>query len=92
MGNDKTFLKVSMRLVRELGSDEAILYAFLQNCSKVWKKDADGYFTVFSSYIMKETGLGHTKFYKTRDRIIEVGLLRFKQGVNQNIKNKYKLV
>lgn len=91
MGNDKTFLKVSMRLVRELGSDEAILYAILCFVSKYRRKDDDGFCAIETEYIREHLGWSKKAIIRRRDTLIRVGLLRFKQGVNQNIKNKYRV-
>jgi hypothetical protein len=92
MGNDKAFLKVNMRLIRTLGSDEAVLYAFLCFVSKYRKKDDQGYCVIDTEYIRTHLGWAKKTIIKRRDTLVKVGLLRFKQGVNQNIKNKYRVV
>ncbi len=92
MDSDKYFLKVNIALVRKLGADAAILHAFLLFTSRYRNKDVEGYCTIETEYIRDHLGWSKRKIIRTREKIMEVGLLRFKQGVNQNIKNKYLLV
>lgn len=86
------FVKLDLRLVQEIGLDAAFLYAVLKNASQVWTKDDDGYFTIWTKYLAKQTGWSKNKVIWTRDKLIELKLLKFSQGKNQNSKNKYKLL
>jgi hypothetical protein len=92
MGKEsEVFLKVDEAMIRNLGSDAAVLYAFLLNASKVWKKDDDGYFVIWTKHIREKIGWSKWKIIRHRDKLVEVGLLRIKSGVNQNQQTKYKL-
>lgn len=91
MGKNQ-FVKLDLRLVQEIGLDAAFLHAVLKNASQVWTKDDDGYFTIWTKYLMQQTGWWQGKIIKERNRLIELGLIDFKQGKNQNSKNKYKLL
>jgi hypothetical protein len=91
MEEKRVFVKLDLELYREKGDSVAVLYAFLCNASKIWKKDNDGYFEIFQKYIREQLGWSNDRFYKARDTLIEVGLLQVRQGVNQNKNTKYKL-
>ena len=91
MGKNQ-FVKLDLRLVQEIGLDAAFLHAVLKNASQVWSKDDDGYFAIWTKYLMQQAGWGKDKTIKTRDALIKAGLLEFKQGKNQNSKNKYKML
>lgn len=92
MKNEKYFLKVNMLLVRKFGSDIAVLYSFLKFAARYRKKDKDGYCAIETEYISKNLGWGKAKVISVREKIVKSRLIFFKQGVNQNVKNKYKIL
>lgn len=92
MNEEKYFLKVNMLLVRKFGSDIAVLYSFLKFAARCRKKDKDDYCAIETEYISKNLGWSKTKVISVRGKMIKINLLRFKQGVNQNVKNKYKIL
>jgi replication initiation and membrane attachment protein DnaB len=92
MGKEsQVFYKVSPALVREIGTGAAFLYALLENASKVWNKDAWGYFALRTEYIIDKTGWSKRTIVKRRDKLVAVGLLRVRGGVNRNKPTRYKL-
>lgn len=88
----KAFLKVDIDLVRDLGEQEAILYAFLENFSHVWKKDKNGYMAIWTKYIIEQLGWSKPKFTRVRDKLSNAHLIKVQNGKNQNDKTKYKLL
>jgi hypothetical protein len=86
------FYKVDSVLVDRLGLDAAFLYTLLKNISKIRKKDKTGFFDLWTSYIVKRTKWSKPKVIKIRRKIISAGLIEFRQGKNQNHKNKYKML
>lgn len=86
------FYKVRVGMVERFGSDIAFLYAVLENASKVWEKDKDGYFTVWIKYLTDRTGWSKPRIIRVRKQLIDLGLLKFVAGKNQNIGGKYKLM
>lgn len=88
----RSFYKVDMELVPLIGSDEALLLAVLENAAKVWKKDQNGYFAIFTTYLMEKTGWRREKTLKVRARLVELGLLACTPGKNQNSPGKYKIL
>jgi hypothetical protein len=92
MGKEnETFYKLNGALVKNVGDSAAIFHAILVFASKYRKKDANGYFEVEDTYIHDHLGWYPRKIDRARNKLISVGLLRFKRGVNQNIKHKYRL-
>lgn len=87
----RSFYKVDMELVPLIGSDEALLLAVLENAAKVWKKDQNGYFAIFTKYLMEKTGWWQGRLVRTRARLVELELIDFIQGKNQNVPGKYKI-
>lgn len=88
----KAFLKVDIDLVRDLGEQEAILYAFLENLSHAWKKDKNGYMAIWTKYIIERLGWSKPKFMRVRDKLSNAHLIEVQNGKNQNIETKYKLL
>lgn len=88
----KAFLKVDIELVRNLGEQEAILYAFLENLSHAWEKDKNGYMAIWTKYITEQLGWSKPKFMRTRDRLANMRLIKIQSGKNQNAKTKYKVL
>lgn len=88
----RSFYKVDMELVPLIGSDEALLLAVLENAAKVWKKDQNGYFAIFTTYLMEKTGWRREKTLRVRERLLELGLLACIPGKNQNAPGKYKIL
>nr|DAK63470.1 MAG TPA: hypothetical protein [Caudoviricetes sp.] len=91
MGKNQ-FVQLDLELVQKIGLDAAFLYAVLENASRVWEKDERGYFAIWTKYLIKQTGWWQGKIIKERNKLIEVKLIQFQQGKNQNSKNKYKLL
>lgn len=92
MNEEKYFLKINPLLVRELGADAAVLYGFLCYVARGTPKNRGGFFTVETAYISKNLGWGKAKVISVREKIVKSRLIFFKQGVNQNVKNKYKIL
>lgn len=88
----KAFLKVDIELVRELGEQEAILYAFLENLARAWEKDKNDYMAVWTKYIVEQLGWSKPKFVRVRDNLSKTKLIKVQKGKNQNTKTKYKLL
>ena len=86
------FYKVRVEMVERFGADTAFLYAVLENASKVWEKDKNGYFTVWLKYLAERTRWSKPKIIRERKRLMDLGLLKFVAGKNQNIGGKYKLL
>lgn len=86
------FYKVRVEMVERFGYDIAFLYAVLENASKAWKKDKDGYFTVWLKYLTDKTGWSKPRIIRVRKQLMDLGLLKFVAGKNQNIGGKYKLL
>lgn len=88
----KAFLKVDIDLVHDLGEQEAILYAFLENLSHTWKKDENGYMAIWTKYIIERLNWSKPKFIRVRDRLSNMHLIEVQNGKNQNTETKYKLL
>lgn len=88
----KAFLKVDIELVRKYGEQEAILYAFLENLSRVWQKDKNGYMAIWTQYIAEQLGWNRMKITRVRDRLVQANLIKVQCGKNQNHKTKYKML
>lgn len=86
------FYKVRVEMVERFGSDAAFLYAVLENASKVWEKDRNGYFTIWTKYLIEKTGWSRPRVIRVRNQLINSGLLKFANGKNQNIGGEYKLL
>lgn len=87
----RSFYKVDAELLPLIGSDEVLLLAILENAAKVWKKDQSGYFSIFTTYLAQKTGWGKVRVIKARTRLVELNLLDFTPGKNQNSPGKYKI-
>ena len=86
------FYKVRVEMVERFGTDTAFLYAVLENTSRVWGKDKNGYFTVWLKYLAEKTRWSKPKIIRERKRLMDLGLLKFIAGKNQNRGGKYKLL
>lgn len=87
----RSFCKLDLELLPIIGSDEAVLLAILENAAKVWKKDQNGYFAIFATYLMERTGWGQRRVLRTRARLVELDLIDYTPGKNQNVPGKYKI-
>lgn len=87
----RSFYKVDAELLPLIGSDEVLLLAILENAAKVWKKDKNGYFAIFMKYLMERTGWWQKKVIRVRTRLVELNLIDYTPGKNQNVPGKYKI-
>ena len=85
------FLKVDLDIMRKHGADVALFYAYLKFVGKRIRKDDHGYFCFESKYALKVLPFGVTKFKKIRRQTVEVNLIDYIPGNNQNIKPRYRL-
>lgn len=85
------FLKVDMEIIRKYGADIALFHAYLRFVGKRLRKDEHGYFCFEAKYALKVLPYGKTKFKELRKRAIEVKLIDYIPGNNQNIKPRYRL-
>lgn len=92
MNGNQPFLKVRAELVRDLGSDEAILLAFISFQIKYRKKDSDGYSPLSTKQICEDLGWNRKRAQRVLKKLIEAKMLRLKRGVNQIKNNKYKIM
>ncbi len=88
----RSFYKVDTELLPVIGTDETVLLAILENAAKVWKKDQNGYFAIFTTYLMEKTGWWQGRIARTRARLVKLGLLEYTPGKNQNSPGKYKIL
>ncbi len=87
----RQFYKVDTELLPVIGTDAAVLLAILENAAKVWKKDQNGYFAIFTKYLMSKTGWWQGRIVRARTKLVELELIDFVQGKNQNSPGKYKI-
>ena len=92
MARRSSFYKIDAELLPVIGTDEAVLLAILENAAKVWKKDQNGYFEIFTKYLMEKTGWWQGRTVRVRNRLVELELIDFIQGKNQNAPGKYKIL
>ena len=85
------FLKVDVEMVRKYGVDIALYYAYLKFVSRRIRKDDHGYFCFDAKYALRVLPFGLTKFKKIRKQAIEVNLVDYIPGNNQNIKPRYRI-
>lgn len=83
------WLKVRLDLVREIGSDAAVLHAYLSQINA--PRDSHGYSHVDSVYIANALGWSRQKINRERAKLINAGLLEVFGGVNQVAKPRYKI-
>ena len=92
MARRSSFYKIDAELLPLIGTDEALLLAILHSASKMRKKDDKGYFTIFTKYLMEKTGWWQGRTARVRNRLVELELIDFVQGKNQNVPGKYKIL
>lgn len=83
------WLKVRLNLVREVGSDAAVLYAYLTYGNL--PRDKGGYLVFDSNKISKELGWSRRNYYRVRDKLVDAGYLTVVNGKNQNNKPRCRL-
>ena len=83
--------KLNFSLVGELGEAAAVLYVLLANYSKSRKKDKDGFFELETVQIYRKFKWSRWKIIRIRNILEESGLISFRQGLNQNVKNRYRI-
>ena len=86
------FYRVEVEIVEKLGLKPAFLLAVLKNTAKIWKKDDQGRFAVWNSYLLEKTGFSRRTLERVREKLVEAGLISFEKGTNQNVPVKYKIV
>ena len=86
------YLKIDTRILREYGSDVAVLYALLVFLSHRFKKDGHGYFKVFGKYLRDQSGLGHARYYRALNTLVDAGRIDYIPGHNQNTQARYKIL
>lgn len=86
------YLKVSLEIVRRIGSEAAIVYAYLCYVAKTKAKDDKGYFTLDSAYATKALEMNRLQFIRQRDKLANAGYIDHISGANQNCKPRYKLL
>lgn len=87
----RSFYKVDAELLPVIGSDGAVLYAILESASRMRPKDQNGYFTLFTKYLMEKTGWWQGRLVRTRAQLVKLELIDFIQGKNQNVPGRYKI-
>lgn len=92
MRDNRAFVKVDMGLVQDIGLDAAFLYGLIRNISNIRAIDDDGYFAIETEYLSKVSCWSKKTVVRHRLKLVDAGLLRLKNGVNQNIKVKYKII
>lgn len=85
------FLKVDLDIARKYGTDVAFFYAYLKFVGKRIRKDDHGYFCFDAKYALRVLPYGVTKFKKVRRQSVEVNLIDYIPGNNQNIKPRYRI-
>lgn len=88
----EAFYKVKKSMVDRFDIEAAFLYAVLEDASRIRKKDKNGYFSLWLKYLIERTGWSKPKVLRERARLVELGLLDFIPGKNQNISGKYKML
>ena len=86
------FNGVSFDAYREVGSDAAILLAYLAYISRRLPADVTGHFSLDSKYVSNGLGMKNTTFKNCRRRLVEKGYLDYVPGNNQNAKPRYKVL
>lgn len=86
------FLKVSLDIVREHGTDVALFYSYLKFVNKKIQKDDHGYFRLDANYIFRGLGWERGKFRHIRDLAVKAHLIDYIGGSNQNEKPRYKII
>lgn len=89
--NSNVYLKVDLTLAREIGVGEAFLFAFILFVAQKRPKDTHGFFTIESKYICHSLNWPRNTLMRRRDKLVECGLIEFRQGSNQNTKSYYKI-
>ena len=84
------WLKVRLDLVRDVGSDAAVLYAYLLQINA--PRDSCGYSHIDSVYIANALGWSRQKINREREKLVQAGLLKIRHGVNQVTKPRYKVI
>lgn len=84
------YLKVNLDVLRNVGSDAAILFALMKYGK--FPIDGSGYFALDASYVSRITHWNRCHFYRVRSKLVNAGYINVFQGVNQNNKPKYKLL
>lgn len=85
------YLKVDVKVCKELGFGAAILLAYLCYVSKTLPKDSCGYFALDSSF-SATVGIDRDKMRYYRDKLATKGIISYIPGRNHNAKPRYKLL
>lgn len=88
----RKFIKVDPELAKVIGVEQAYFYAFLQNLVPIWHKDQDGYMRIWTQYLADELGWGHMRISRIRGELVNLRLIDYQQGKNQNEAPKYKVL
>jgi hypothetical protein len=80
-----------MGLIKSYGRDKAVLVGFLQNFSKVAKKDELGFFGVETAWLAENLNMPKRTLLRLIREAESDRLIQYKPGKNQNSKPKFKI-